>query len=118
MRVAELWRYPVKSLAGERCEALDLDERGVALDRRWAFVDPRGGIASGKTTRRFRKVPGLLMHRSRLDGGRPLIELSDGRVARPGEPGGDALLAGLLPPGWTLQAEGATRTWTRVPCTC
>jgi uncharacterized protein YcbX len=108
MRVAALWRYPVKSLAGEERDVLDLDARGVEHDRAWAFVDPEGGIASGKTTRRFRKVPGLLRHRSRLDGDGPLVELADGRVARPGTAGGDALLASIVPPGWTLQPERAT----------
>jgi MOSC domain-containing protein len=54
MRAAALWRYPVKSLAGEACDELSLDDRGVEHDRAWAFVDPEGGIASGKTTRRFR----------------------------------------------------------------
>ena len=108
MRVVGLWRYPVKSLAGEERDALDLDARGVEYDRAWAFVDPEGGIASGKTTRRFRKVPGLLRHRGRLDGDGPLVELADGRVARPGTDEGDALLASIVPPGWTLQPERAT----------
>jgi uncharacterized protein len=108
MRVAALWRYPVKSLAGEQRDALDLDARGVEHDRAWAFVDAAGGIASGKTTRRFRKVPGLLRHRSRLDGHDLLVELADGRIARPGTAGADALLASIVPPGWTLQPERAT----------
>jgi uncharacterized protein YcbX len=108
MRVAALWRYPVKSLAGESCDALELDARGVVHDRAWAFVDAQGGIASGKSTRRFRKVPGLLRHRGRLDGEAPLIELADGRIARPGTAAGDALLAAIVPPGWSLQRERTT----------
>jgi uncharacterized protein YcbX len=108
MRVAALWRYPVKSLAGEACDELRVDGRGVEHDRAWAVVDPEGGIASGKTTRRFRKVPGLLRHRSRLEGGGPVVELADGRVACPGTDTGDALLAGIVPPGWTLRPERAT----------
>jgi amino acid efflux transporter len=31
---------------------------GLESDRLWALVDTEGGIASGKSTRRFRKVPG------------------------------------------------------------
>jgi uncharacterized protein YcbX len=38
--VAELWRYPVKSMAGERLRAADVSWHGVAGDRRWAFVRP------------------------------------------------------------------------------
>ncbi|MFL5779990.1 MAG: MOSC domain-containing protein [Thermoleophilaceae bacterium] len=37
-RVAELWRYPVKSMAGERLEEAEVSWFGVAGDRRWAFV--------------------------------------------------------------------------------
>jgi uncharacterized protein YcbX len=36
--VAELWRYPVKSMAGERVAHAEVSWHGVAGDRRWAFV--------------------------------------------------------------------------------
>jgi hypothetical protein len=39
-RVAALWRYPVKSMAGEPLEAVEVGWRGLAGDRRWAFVQP------------------------------------------------------------------------------
>lgn len=35
--VAALWRYPVKSMGGEVCDALSLDGTGVEGDRRYAF---------------------------------------------------------------------------------
>jgi uncharacterized protein len=31
--VAGLWRYPVKSMLGERCEKVELESRGVLGDR-------------------------------------------------------------------------------------
>jgi uncharacterized protein YcbX len=37
-RVAELWRYPVKSMAGEQLSEVGVSWFGVAGDRRWAFV--------------------------------------------------------------------------------
>jgi uncharacterized protein YcbX len=37
-RVAALFRYPVKSMAAERLEAVDVSWHGLAGDRRWAFV--------------------------------------------------------------------------------
>ena len=37
-RVAALWRYLVKSMAGERLDAVDVSWHGLAGDRRWAFV--------------------------------------------------------------------------------
>jgi uncharacterized protein YcbX len=39
-RVAELWRYPVKSMAGERLDEAEISWHGLAGDRRWAFVRP------------------------------------------------------------------------------
>jgi uncharacterized protein YcbX len=41
-RVAALWRYPVKSMAAEPLEEVEVSWHGLAGDRRWAFV--RGGV--------------------------------------------------------------------------
>jgi len=46
-RVAALWRYPVKSMAGEALDAIEVSWHGLAGDRRWAFVRdgiPRSGF--------------------------------------------------------------------------
>ncbi len=40
-RVAGLWRYPVKSMAGQALEAAEVGWHGLAGDRRWAFVQER-----------------------------------------------------------------------------
>jgi hypothetical protein len=42
--VAELWRYPVKSMQGEQVESSAIDENGLAGDRKYAVVD----VATGK----------------------------------------------------------------------
>jgi uncharacterized protein YcbX len=42
-RVGGLWRYPIKSLDGERLDALMFDRRGVERDREWALVDAEDG---------------------------------------------------------------------------
>jgi uncharacterized protein YcbX len=103
--VQQLWRYPVKSLAGERVRELSVDHRGVESDRMWALVDRDGGIASGKTTRRFRKVPGLLRHSSRLDRDGPVVTVADGSTARPGTAEIADLIETMAGPGWSLQRE-------------
>ena len=62
--VARLWRYPVKSMLGEACARLELDERGVKGDRLHAVRDADGNLGSGKTTRRFRHIEGLFGFRA------------------------------------------------------
>jgi len=58
-RIAHLYRYPIKSVLGESCGALTLNERGVEFDRLYAITDAEGKFGSHKTTRRFRKIDGL-----------------------------------------------------------
>ena len=43
-RVAALWRYPVKSMAAEGLEEVEVSWHGLAGDRRWAFV--RDGLGA------------------------------------------------------------------------
>jgi uncharacterized protein len=76
VRVAELWRYPVKSLQGERLGEAAIDALGIAGDRRWALFDRGTGL--GLTARR---VPELLFGSARLrdDGGVEVV-LPDGTV--------------------------------------
>jgi uncharacterized protein YcbX len=56
-RVADLFRYPVKSLQGERIEGATFTKTGIPGDRAWALRDDvRGEIASA---RRFPPLMGL-----------------------------------------------------------
>lgn len=55
LRVASLRRYPVKSMGGEALDAVELERRGMTGDRWFAVVDGEGQLASGKTSRRFRR---------------------------------------------------------------
>lgn len=41
-RVAALFRYPLKSAAGVRCDEVELDRYGVRDDRRWMMIDDAG----------------------------------------------------------------------------
>jgi uncharacterized protein YcbX len=76
MKVVELWRYPVKSLLGERLDAAEVTGAGLEGDRRFALFDVDTGF--GLTARR---VPELLFASARLrvDGGVD-ITLPDGSV--------------------------------------
>lgn len=55
MLVTSLRRYPVKSMGGESLECAEIDARGLVGDRWYAVEDDQGHLASGKTTRRFRR---------------------------------------------------------------
>ncbi len=77
MEVAELWRYPVKSLGGERLERVEIGMDGFQGDRRWAIWDL--GTELGLTARR---VPELLFASARLrSGGAVEITLPTGAIA-------------------------------------
>ncbi|MBG6225423.1 uncharacterized protein YcbX [Arthrobacter sp. CAN_A2] len=67
-RVLALYRYPVKSTSGQALGTAAVTPSGLEHDRRWAVYTHDGGITSGKRTRRFRPVPGLLDWTSELDG--------------------------------------------------
>lgn len=80
MRVDRLFRHPVKSVSGEELDAVDVDSRGVVGDRAWAVYTEDGGIGSGKNSKRFRKVEGLLHWASELPAtGVPVLVAPDGR---------------------------------------
>ncbi|MGW5724058.1 MOSC domain-containing protein [Amycolatopsis sp. NPDC003865] len=83
--VAALWRYPVKSMAGERLAEVLVDQRGLDGDRRYAVHDPGGKFGSGKNSRRFRHMPGLHAFAARYDGDVPVVTFPDGRVLRGSE---------------------------------
>lgn len=74
MRVLELWRYPVKSLQGERLTEAYVGPLGIPRDRGWALFDRDTGM--GLTARR---VPELLFGAARVtaDGGVEVV-LPDG----------------------------------------
>jgi uncharacterized protein len=78
MGVTELWRYPVKSLQGERLDVVSVGSDGLEGDRRFAIYDLATGF--GLTARR---VPELLFASARLlDNDRVEITLPDGSLAR------------------------------------
>src|SRR5512135_2757790 len=53
--VKEIWRYPVKSMAGERVATGTLTTRGVVGDRGWAIKDEKAGEIRGA-----KKLPALM----------------------------------------------------------
>ncbi|WP_299569383.1 MOSC N-terminal beta barrel domain-containing protein [uncultured Williamsia sp.] len=86
-RVAHLWRYPVKSLGGERLERASVTPRGLSGDRLWAVRD-----LEREVTASARQLPALLTASARYadavppdagPGNAPEVEITF--------PGGDVL---------------------------
>lgn len=104
-RVAELWRFPVKSTLGERVPAAVLRSDGLEGDRRWAVVDGEGRAVTAKVERR------LLEARARLEGDRPVLTLPDGTEVAAGDPSADDAVSAWL--GRPLRLERADRAAPR-----
>ena len=85
-RVAGLWRYPVKSMAGEALDSVEVSWHGLAGDRRWAFIRD-GQVRSGFPWLTIREHPELAWYRPRIaEPDRP-----DGSATLVRTPGGDEL---------------------------
>ena len=63
MYVQTLWRYPVKSMAGERIESAEIGELGVPGDRALVVIDSRDHILTARTK------PAMLRHHATLGAG-------------------------------------------------
>lgn len=83
-RIAQIWRYPVKSMGGERLPEASVAANGIPGDRAWAVRDEvRGGIRGAK------KIPALMRCSARY------ASAPGERVPAPeiGLPSGETLLA-------------------------
>jgi uncharacterized protein YcbX len=79
VRLAEIWRYPVKSMGGERLEQAELGEEGIPGDRVVQVRDARGRTVTSRSR------PRLLLHRATLG--------PDGEPRVDGRPWDDASVA-------------------------
>jgi uncharacterized protein len=83
--VVELWRYPVKSMAGERLHSCAVAQTGLEGDRRWALVD--GSLNRAGKFMTIRQDERMLTYHARIAGdavevvtpGGELVEM-DGRL--------------------------------------
>jgi len=64
MEIAEVWRYPAKSMAGERLGAADIEVGGIAHDRGVAVFDRNSTRPDHPLSSRHH--PGLLQFRARV----------------------------------------------------
>ena len=101
--IAALWRYPVKSMLGERCDELQVEARGAIGDRLYAVRDAEGRLGSGKNSRVHVRIEGLFGFRA--EGNPPLITFPDGRRLAAADPGVHAALSAALRAPVTLARE-------------
>ena len=69
MKVAAIWRYPVKSMAGERVDSISIDSSGLAGDRVVQVYNRSGRLVTA------RKYPRLLRLKATIGSdGEPLVD--------------------------------------------
>ena len=105
--VAELWRYPVKSIGGERLDVAEIDEWGIRGDRQWAVVDLATGY--GLTAKR---VPELLFATASVVDDDVAIALPDGTGTIGTGPATDQALSTWLGRPVTLRRATTDRAAT------
>ena len=60
MFIKELWRYPVKSMAGEQLNASEVGKLGVAGDRKVLVLGPNGRVITSRTHPKLLGLKGTL----------------------------------------------------------
>lgn len=107
--VASLWRYPVKSMAGEELlDSVDVTARGLRGDRAYALVDTaHGKVGSAKSVRKFGdllKCHAQFVSPPGSDDRMPAVQITlpDGSVADSGQPDRDAKLNAAFGPQVSL----------------
>lgn len=101
-RITSLWRYPVKSMAGERLSTARVGALGVHADRTWAVRD----VELGATTS-AKRLPGLLWCTARYAQAPPpeagpgnapevIVGFPDGREVSSADPAVHQMLSGYL----------------------
>lgn len=86
--IKEIWRYPVKSMGGERLSACTVTSLGIPGDREWALRDEASGEISGG-----KKLPKIMQWHARYrsepeNGVIPQVEMTlpDGRLLASDDP--------------------------------
>lgn len=76
LRVSGLFRYPIKSTAGQALESVQVGEEGIADDRRYMVVKPDGTFLTARTHPQLQRVVATPVH-----GGLDLSHPSLGDIA-------------------------------------
>jgi len=105
MKIAEIWRYPVKSMLGEQLDQADVGPTGIQGDRRWAVVDAESGVSLSA-----KRYADLLSCRAWTSDSGVMIRLPDSREFPAGSAEVARGLSDLLGRQVTTRSAEATET--------
>lgn len=110
LRVSEIWRYPIKSVGGERVAVATVTDLGVLGDRAWGIFDVDTG-----TVLTARRTPELLFASAALTGAAVALTLPDGTTVNSANDTCDEQLSTWLDRPVELRAAGAEGGTYEVP---
>lgn len=120
--IAQLWRYPVKSMVGERIAEAELDDRGLVGDRGWAARDEeRGGIRGAKKIGPLMRLQARYLDEPTVTNRAPRVEITlpdrEGTITTDDPSVHDAVSKALdhRVTLWPLQPESDTEHYRRGP---
>lgn len=103
--VIGLQRFPVKSMGGESLLESEIAGHGLVGDREWAVYDLHGKLASGKHTRRFRRMDPVFTVTARRHNAVVLVRLPDGQELAADDPAAEVALSDHFGEPVTLRRE-------------
>ena len=100
-----LTRYPVKSMGGESLTTAEVGPRGLGADREYAVYGADGKLASGKHSRRFRRMDPVFELIAAKRGEETVVLLPDGSEVVVGQQDSDGVLSAHFGEPVTLRRE-------------
>lgn len=110
LRVSEIWRYPVKSVGGERIAMATVTDLGILGDRGWGIYD-----VETDTVLTARRTPELLFASAALTGQGVAITLPDDAVVSSADDACNEMLSAWIGRAVELQPAGETGGTYEVP---
>lgn len=99
-------RYPVKSMGGETLTSVEVGPTGLVGDREWAVYAADGKLASGKHSRRFRRMDPVFELVAAQRAADTVVTLPDGSEVTLGRDGADATVSRHFGQPVTVRQEG------------
>lgn len=109
MVITHLWRYPVKSLAGEPMTCAQVDRGGIPFDRRYALID--GDSARKGKALTARQIAALLSYQATVVNEKVSVRAPDGTAFAPNAALAAHLESSLKRSMWLDEAQPGGETF-------